>query len=79
MLIWRSRSIDLDIEGGSNSYVTFVNQLRTHFATDTSKKYYISAAPQCPYPDSFIGSSLNGAKFDMVYIQFCKFSRLLVL
>ncbi|KAF9518670.1 carbohydrate-binding module family 5 protein [Hydnum rufescens UP504] len=62
--------VDLDIEGGSDSYVTFVNQLRSHFSTDTSKKYYISAAPQCPYPDVFIGPSLNGAKFDMVYIQF---------
>jgi chitinase len=73
------RSVDLDIEGGSDSYVTFVNQLRSHFSTDTSKKYYISAAPQCPYPDSFIGPSLNGAKFDMVYIQFCEYSRSPVL
>jgi chitinase len=67
-----SYSVDLDIEGGSNSYVDFVNQLRTHYDADTSKKYYVSAAPQCPYPDSYIGTSLNGAQFDMVYIQFCK-------
>lgn len=41
--------VDLDIESGSQSYVPFVNQLRTHF-TGASKKYYISAAPQCVYP-----------------------------
>ena len=35
-------------------YVTFVKALRTQFATDKSKQYYISAAPQCPLPDASI-------------------------
>ena len=35
-------------------YVAFVKALRTHFATDKSKQYYISAAPQCPLPDASI-------------------------
>ena len=35
-------------------YVTFVQALRTQFATDKSKQYYISAAPQCPLPDASI-------------------------
>ncbi|KAF8320069.1 glycoside hydrolase [Clavulina sp. PMI_390] len=61
--------VDLDIEGGSNSYVDFVNQLRTHYS-GASKKYYVTAAPQCPYPDAYIGSSLNGAEFDAIYVQF---------
>lgn len=61
--------VDLDIEGGTNSYVPFVNQLRTHF-TGASKKYYVTAAPQCPYPDAYLGASLNGAIFDAVYVQF---------
>ncbi|KAJ1721532.1 Chitinase 2 [Coemansia erecta] len=63
--------IDLDIEGGSSSgYAGFINQLRSHYATDPSKQYYIAAAPQCPYPDSYLGSVLNSAWFDMVYVQF---------
>lgn len=33
--------------------------------------YYITAAPQCPYPDAYIGTALNQASFDAVYVQFC--------
>ena len=33
--------------------------------------YYITAAPQCPYPDAYIGAALNEAPFDAVYVQFC--------
>ncbi len=35
------------------------------------RKYYITAAPQCPYPDANIGAALNEAHFDAVYVQFC--------
>ena len=35
-------------------YVAFVKALRTLMATDKSKQYYISAAPQCPLPDASI-------------------------
>ncbi|KAI0324745.1 glycoside hydrolase [Cubamyces sp. BRFM 1775] len=34
------------------------------------KYYYITAAPQCPYPDAYIGAALNEAPFDAVYVQF---------
>ncbi|KIJ54039.1 carbohydrate-binding module family 5 protein [Sphaerobolus stellatus SS14] len=62
--------VDLDIEGGSNSgYAAFVTQLRTHF-NGASKKYYITGAPQCPYPDASLGAVLNAASFDAVYVQF---------
>ncbi|KAJ1805396.1 Chitinase 2, partial [Coemansia sp. RSA 2598] len=63
--------IDLDIEGGGGTgYVGFINQLRSHYASDPSRQYYIAAAPQCPYPDSYLGSTLNSAWFDMVFVQF---------
>ncbi|KAJ2615668.1 Chitinase 2, partial [Coemansia sp. RSA 1365] len=63
--------IDLDIEGGGGTgYVSFIEQLRSHYNSDTSKKYYIAAAPQCPYPDAYLESTLNSAWFDMVYVQF---------
>ncbi|KAI1797065.1 glycoside hydrolase [Ganoderma leucocontextum] len=38
--------------------------------TRKDKKYYITAAPQCPYPDANIGAALNEAHFDAVYVQF---------
>ncbi|KAJ2077293.1 Chitinase 2, partial [Coemansia sp. RSA 988] len=63
--------IDLDIEGGGGTgYVSFIEQLRSHYSSDNSKQYYIAAAPQCPYPDAYLGSTLNSAWFDMVYVQF---------
>ncbi|KAI9503193.1 glycoside hydrolase superfamily, partial [Coemansia spiralis] len=63
--------IDLDIEGGSSTgYAAFINQMRSHYASDPSKQYYIASAPQCPYPDAYLGSTLNSAWFDMVFVQF---------
>ncbi|KAG8953318.1 Chitinase 1 [Tulasnella sp. 424] len=61
--------VDLDIENGSSSYTAFVNRLRSHF-TGASKKYYITATPQCPYPDAALSATLNSASFDAVQIQF---------
>jgi len=38
---------------------------------DSSKAYYLSAAPQCPYPDAADGPMLDGAvSFDFVWVQF---------
>jgi chitinase len=64
-------SIDLDIEGGgSTGLAAMVTQLRSHFS-GASKKYYITAAPQCPYPDAYLSPTLNAVGFDAVYVQFC--------
>jgi len=35
-------------------------------------RYYITAAPQCVYPDSALGAVLNAASFDAIYVQFCQ-------
>jgi len=62
--------VDLDIESGSPAhYATFVNKIRS-LAKGASKKYYVTAAPQCPFPDANIGDALNNAEFDAVYVQF---------
>ncbi|KAH8100463.1 class III chitinase [Cristinia sonorae] len=62
--------VDLDIEGGSSTgYAAFVNRIRSH-ASGASKKYYITAAPQCVFPDASLGGVLNTASFDAVYVQF---------
>ncbi|KAJ2371017.1 Chitinase 2, partial [Coemansia sp. RSA 2603] len=63
--------IDLDIEGGSpTGYASFIKKLRSHYSKDSDKQYYIAAAPQCPFPDAYLGSTLNTAWFDMVFVQF---------
>ncbi|KAJ2768241.1 Chitinase 2, partial [Coemansia nantahalensis] len=63
--------IDLDIEGGGGAgYAAFINQLRAHYRSDKSKSYYIGGAPQCPYPDAYLGAALDSAWFDMVFVQF---------
>jgi len=62
--------VDLDIEQGSNSFVPFVTQLRSHMDAATDKTYYITGAPQCPFPDQALGATLNAVGFDAVYVQF---------
>ncbi len=42
------------------------------------RSYYITAAPQCPYPDAYIGTALNQASFDAVYVQFCEISGVII-
>jgi len=66
--------VDLDIEGGSTKgYIPFIQTLRNYFAT-APKNYYISSAPQCPYPDGRLGpgtgTALQSAWFDYVWVQF---------
>ncbi|KAK6458898.1 putative endochitinase [Scheffersomyces xylosifermentans] len=62
---------DFDIENGNSvGYVDLANELRTLFAQDTSKTYYLSAAPQCPFPDSGVNDLLAKADLDFAFIQF---------
>lgn len=67
--------IDLDIEDAmSGGYAQLVKSLRD--LEDGTKKYLITGAPQCPYPDASLGPSPGtalgdqGAQFDHVYVQF---------
>ncbi|KAJ1734691.1 Chitinase 2 [Coemansia biformis] len=63
--------IDLDIEGGSAvGYVRFVQRLRERFTEVTGRRFYVTAAPQCPYPDFYAGPILDNAYLDMVFVQF---------
>ena len=53
--------IDLDIEGGSGLYYPeFIRKLRTLMDNDPSKSYLITGAPQCPYPDHYLGPEKPG-------------------
>ncbi|KAG0043244.1 Chitinase 1 [Gryganskiella cystojenkinii] len=63
--------VDLDIEGGSSvGYPAFIAELRSLFSTDARKQYYITAAPQCPFPDAYLGATLQSAWIDMVFVQY---------
>ncbi|KAG6811673.1 hypothetical protein H0H92_006328 [Tricholoma furcatifolium] len=62
--------VDLDIEGGgSTGFAAFVTQLRS-YTDNADKSYYITAAPQCPFPDAYLGTVLDAVAFDAVYVQY---------
>ncbi|GAB2265125.1 hypothetical protein Dimus_000191 [Dionaea muscipula] len=61
--------IDFDIELGSTLYY---NNLARFLASYSSygRKVYLSAAPQCPFPDAHLGTALKTGLFDYVWVQF---------
>lgn len=69
--------IDLDIEGGSSvGYGAFFNKLRDLMNGDKSKEYILSGAPQCVYPDAYLGPgsgkalTVAASDFSFVNVQF---------
>lgn len=62
---------DFDIENNSQTgNLALATKLRDYFATDSTKQYYISAAPQCVYPDASVGDLLANGFLDYAFIQF---------
>ncbi|KAI1414166.1 glycoside hydrolase family 18 protein [Hypoxylon sp. FL1857] len=62
---------DFDFESTTQNFVPFASKLRSLMDADSSKKYYLSAAPQCVYPDAAMNDMLNGAiSFDFIQVQF---------
>ncbi|KAF9559002.1 Chitinase 1 [Mortierella alpina] len=64
--------VDLDLESGQNAgYVAFIETLRAKFGgSGSSRRFYITAAPQCPYPDQATKEALAASWFDLVWVQF---------
>jgi chitinase len=64
--------IDIDNEAPSyGQYIPdLVNALREYYNEDTSRQYYISAAPQCPRPYQSIPIPKIADKLDWVFVQF---------
>ncbi|CAK8533140.1 unnamed protein product [Lathyrus sativus] len=63
--------VDFDIEGGSNlHYATLAKKLHDHYNSDSSKKYYLTAAPMCPFQDNILQRALSTGLFDYVWVQF---------
>lgn len=72
--------IDLDVEtGNTNGYTAFVTKLYQLAKLDGRKKYYITAAPQCVFPDTVMGGDPSSQGkvltdvphyIDYVFVQF---------
>ncbi|UKZ64509.1 uncharacterized protein TrAtP1_005725 [Trichoderma atroviride] len=68
---------DFDLEHSSDTdpagrqwYPDLVNQLRTNSDKDKSRKYYITAAPQCVSPDASLDDAIQNSVFDYLFVQF---------
>jgi chitinase len=61
---------DFDFESGTNNLPAFGAKLRSLIDGAGGKKFYLTAAPQCVFPDAAVGSTLDAVAFDFVMIQF---------
>jgi chitinase len=65
---------DFDFESVNTNMVPFGQTLRSLMDDRTSRtgdKYYLTAAPQCPFPDAADKEMLDGkVAFDVVFVQF---------
>ncbi|TYJ39022.1 hypothetical protein E1A91_A04G036700v1 [Gossypium mustelinum] len=61
--------IDFDIEGGTNQHWDDLAKYLSGYS-QRSRKVYLTAAPQCPFPDAWVGGALKTGLFDYVWVQF---------
>ncbi|KAJ5620865.1 hypothetical protein N7510_004849 [Penicillium lagena] len=62
---------DFDFEANVQNMAPFANELRSLMDAEKDKKYFLTAAPQCPYPDQADKEILNGpVSIDAVWVQF---------
>ncbi|XP_061342041.1 hevamine-A-like [Gastrolobium bilobum] len=61
--------IDFVIEGGQVQYWDELARNLSSYSNQ-SKKVYLTAAPQCVFPDASLGAALNTGLFDYVWVQF---------
>ncbi|KAH7132914.1 glycoside hydrolase superfamily [Dactylonectria macrodidyma] len=64
---------DFDLESPVSNMPIFGSELRRlmdRSTTSSGNRFYLSAAPQCPFPDVFNQELLGAVEFDVVMIQF---------
>ncbi|CAI7646223.1 unnamed protein product [Penicillium manginii] len=62
---------DFDFESSVMHMAPFANELRALINKETDRKYFLTAAPQCPYPDQADKDILNGpVDIDAIWVQF---------
>ncbi|PIA64151.1 hypothetical protein AQUCO_00201440v1 [Aquilegia coerulea] len=61
--------IDFDIEsGGKQFYATVARSLSSH--SKPEREVILTAAPQCPFPDAYLGAAIDTGLFHRVWVQF---------
>src|SRR5690606_22359779 len=62
---------DFDIEKGHGlRYSEVARTLRRMMDADKTKQYYLTASPQCFFPDALISDAMEKIPFDAAFIQF---------
>ncbi|KAL6323165.1 hypothetical protein AAG906_027444 [Vitis piasezkii] len=61
--------IDFDIEGGTSDHWDDLARYLSGYSKK-GRKVYLTAAPQCPFPDAWVGGALKTGLFDFVWVQF---------
>ncbi|EAW14753.1 glycoside hydrolase family 18 protein [Aspergillus clavatus NRRL 1] len=62
---------DFDFEAAVTNMAPFASRLRELMDADHSRQYFLTAAPQCPYPDAADKDILNGpVSIDAIFVQF---------
>jgi chitinase len=64
---------DMDFESVTSNMAPFAARLRSHMdsaAASSGRKYFLSGAPQCPFPDAAQREMLEQVPFDFVSVQF---------
>lgn len=61
---------DLDYEVPGTHLAVFAARLRALMDAATDKRYYLSAAPQCPFPDRALNNVIQTVPLDFVSVQF---------
>lgn len=61
---------DFDMEAYTGNLPAFGARLRSLMDGAGGKKFYLTTAPQCVFPDAALGSTLDSVAFDAVFTQF---------
>lgn len=61
---------DFDFESSTSNLPAFGAKLRSLMDGAGGKKFYLTSAPQCVYPDAANGAALDAVAFDFIMIQF---------
>jgi len=61
--------IDFDIEGGSNLYWDDLARYLKGYS-NKGRKVYLTAAPQCPFPDAWIGNALKTGTWNSIEFSY---------
>ncbi|MQL89175.1 hypothetical protein Taro_021745 [Colocasia esculenta] len=64
--------VDFDIEQGPNPTLHYgqLAQALKDRGAQAGRRVFVSAAPQCPFPDAYLGRAINTGVFDAVWVQF---------